>query len=336
MNFDRSKVSSATEVLKRTGPNHRHLRATVFSRLIAFDAVAHQRSFSKAATKLGMSVASLSQSIRSLEDQLATRLFNRTTRTVALTEAGEYLMRRLQPILEGVDETMDDVITLGNAPTGLLRIAVHPVAAHSCIPSIAKRFAMCYPAIELAVCVDSSLKNVVTDNCDAAILFDESPLPHMIARPLGKIRGIQTVASPAYLRNYPTLGCPLDLQRHNCIRYEWGSNGSHAIWKYIRSDEVQSIRADGSLSLNDLNLALQAAIDGVGIAQLPEELSKQAVARGELVTLLGGWEPLIGCFTLIYPQGKHMPRKLRALIDIIKIEFKARRQDASFCDTAAL
>jgi DNA-binding transcriptional LysR family regulator len=298
------------------------LRGSGFARLTAFATVAHHRSFSRAAGYLGLSTPSLSQSIRSLEDELDIRLFNRTTRSVALTEAGEYLLDQLNPILESVDEAIDAIIAFNNAPAGLLRLTVHPLAAQTLIAPVAKHFSASYPAITLEISVDLEPRDIIVDRFDAGIAFGDKVAQDMIAIPLGKNVQFSTVASPEYLKHNSAPVQPDDLKRHNCIRYQWGRESSVARWKFKSSNNCQEVAVDGSLSVNDLEFALRAAIDGIGVVQLPENAVQRFVDAGRLVPILPGWAPQLGSFSLFYSDRRHVPTKLRTFVDFLKKEVK--------------
>src|SRR5258707_9112833 len=207
------------------------MRGTQFAQLTAFVAVAEHSSFTRAATHLGISTPSLSQTIRSLEEHFGVRLLNRTTRSVALTEAGEELLGKLNPVIEGLSKALDAVKALRDKPAGKLRLTVHPVAAVTVIAPLVARFAAEYPEIRLDICVDSERKDIVSERFDAGIHLGEGVAQDMIAVPIGGKFRLSTVASRDYLERSAPLSVPDDLQQHNCIKYCWAGDESGHPWK---------------------------------------------------------------------------------------------------------
>src|SRR4051812_48469551 len=195
------------------------MRGTQFAQLTAFVAVAEHRSFTKAATHLGIKAPSLSQAIRDLEETFGVRLLNRTTRSVALTEAGEQLLGNLVPMLAGVDKAIDAVNEFRDNPAGTLRLTVHPVAAVTVIGSMVARFSTENPAIRLEISVDAKRKDIVSERFDAGIHFGEGIAQDMIAVPIGGNFRLITVTSADYLARHGSPSIPQDLRQHNCIRY---------------------------------------------------------------------------------------------------------------------
>jgi DNA-binding transcriptional LysR family regulator len=313
-------LSDARRILGLTGEEA--MRGTQFAQLTAFVAVAENRSFTKAASHLGIKVPSLSHAIRSLEEQFGVRLLNRTTRSVALTDAGEQLLGHLTPVLESVERAIDAVNEFRAKPTGTLRLTVHPVAAVTVIGPIVARFSAAYPEIGLDISVEVERKDIVGERFDAGVHPDQSIAQDMIAVPIGGQFRFSTVASPAYLakKSVPTL--PYDLRQHNCIRYRGGPDGDGHPWKFCKADQVLDVEVKGSLTVNDPALALRAALDGMGIVQLPEMWIAPLVAEGRLVRLLSDWSPRRTEFSLFYSSRRHLPVKVRALVDFLRKESK--------------
>jgi DNA-binding transcriptional LysR family regulator len=310
---------SSRKWLSRKGQT---MRGTQFAQLTAFVAVAQHRSFTRAAAHLGLSTPSLSQAIRCLEEDFGVRLLNRTTRSVALTEAGEHLLSHLNPVLEGVDNAIDAVNAFRDKPAGTIRLTVHPLAAVTVIAPFVARFSAAYPAIGLEVSVDPERKDIVVDRFDAGIQFADDIAQDMIAIPIGGKFQLTTVASPDYLARNPAPLAPDDLQQLNCIRYRWDKNSVVPSWKFKKADRQVKVSVEGSLSVNDLDLALRAALDGVGIVQLPAASVSAHVADGRLVQLLSDWSPRWAGFSLFYSSRRHVPVKLRALVDFLRKESK--------------
>jgi DNA-binding transcriptional LysR family regulator len=301
------------------------MRGTQFSQLTAFVAVAENRSFTKAASHLGIKVPSLSHAIRSLEEQFGVRLLNRTTRSVALTDAGEQLLSHLTPVLESVDRAIDAVNEFRDKPTGTLRLTVHPVAAVTVIGPIVARFSAEYPEIGLDISVEVGHRDIVGERFDAGVHPGESIAQDMIALPIGGQFRFSTVASPDYLAKKSVPTVPDDLRQHNCIKYRGGADSDGHPWKFCKADQALEVEVKGSLTVNDPALALRAALDGMGIVQLPEIGIASLVAEGRLVRLLSDWSPSGTEFSLFYSSRRHLPVKLRALVDFLRQESKNAR-----------
>jgi len=294
------------------------MRRLEFGQLAAFAAVAEHRSFSRAAGQLGLSPPSVSAIVRDLEEMLGVRLFNRTTRSVALTEAGEHLLGHLGSIFAGVDRAVEAVSAFRDTPAGTLRLAADPVAAVTVIAPLVARFAVEYPAIRLEIAVDGGRKDLAGGRFDAGICFGEDVAQDMVAVAVGDRFRLSTVAAPRYLAPRAPLLAPGELAHHNCVRYESIGVGAAAPWKFARDGHRLDVAVQGSLTVNDRELALRAALDGVGVVQLPDMWVSPYVADGRLVSVLEDWSlPAARCW-LCYVSGRHVPRKLRALIDFLR------------------
>jgi DNA-binding transcriptional LysR family regulator len=298
------------------------MRGTQFAQLTAFVAVAEHSSFTRAAAQLGISTPSLSQTIRSLEEHFGVRLLNRTTRSVTLTEAGEELLGKLNPVIEGLRNALDAVDELRDKPAGTLRLTVHPVAAATVIGPLVARFAAEYPEIRLDISVDRERKDIVSERFDAGIHLEDGVAQNMIAFPIsGKFR-LSTVASPAYLARSAPLSTPDDLKQHNCIGYCWADDEAGHPWKFKGQEQQLDVSVTGSLNVNNLDLALRAGLDGVGVVQLPEASVASFITEGKLVRVLPDWSPQWSDFVLFYSSRRHVPVKLRALIDFLRRQSK--------------
>ena len=294
------------------------MRVTQFSQLTAFVAVAEHSSFTRAATHLGISTPTRSRTIRSLEEQFGVRLLDRTTRSVALTEAGEQLFAHLTPALECVHKALDAVNAFRDKPAGELRLTVHPFAAATVLAPIIARFAAEYPEISLDICVDAARKDIVGERFDAGIHLGNCVDDDMIAVPIGGTFRLSTVASPDYLRRNPSLSVPDDLRQHNCITYCWAGGELGLPWRFKGANRQVEVPVKGSLTVNDVEFALRAGLDGIGIVQLPEALVSSLVADGKLATVLADWSPQWTEFVLFYSSRRHVPVKLRVLVDFLR------------------
>jgi DNA-binding transcriptional LysR family regulator len=305
------------------------MRGTQFAQLTAFVAVAEHSSFTRAAMQLGISTPSLSQTIRSLEEQFGVRLLDRTTRSVALTEAGEQLLGKLNPIIEGLHNALDAVNAFRDKPAGKLRITVHPVAAVTVIAPLVARFAAEYPEIRLDICVDCERKDIVSERFDAGIHLGDGVAQDMIAIPVGGRFRLSTVASPKYLDRSAPMSRPDDLTQHNCIKYCWADNEAGQPWKFKNAEQRVEVDVKGSLEVNNLDLALRAGLDGLGVVQLPEVTVAPFIAEGRLAAVLPDWAPQWSDFVLFYSSRRHVPVKLRALVDFIRRQSKQSARDES-------
>lgn len=288
-----------------------------FNELEAFRAIAAHRSFRKAADTIGMSRSALSHAIISLEKTLGVRLFNRTTRSVAPTEAGLRLLQHLEPVLRDLDAALDELAEDRGAPTGTLRINANKAAAKWLLSHIVPQFLKQHPGVELDLVSEGRLVDIVRDGFDAGVRLADAVPQDMIAVPIGGPTRFIAVAAPAYLADRTPPATPDDLQHHVCIRQRLPS-GKRYLWEFSRNDQELSIDVPGPLSLDDNNLIVQAAADGLGIAYVPESFARGELRSGQLVTVVSDWCPSIPGLALYYSGHRHVPSALRAFIDAIK------------------
>jgi DNA-binding transcriptional LysR family regulator len=295
------------------------MRGTRFAELSAFVAVAEHRNFTKAATLLGVSPSTLSETVRSFEERLGVRLLNRTTRSVALTEAGERLLIDAQPLLNGIDKAIEAVNSFRDKPIGALRLSMSRAAAVAMVGPLLPQFLAKFPEIKLEVNVDDTHSDIVGGRFDAGIRIGERIAKDMIAvRLLDKIRWM-AVASPAYLARHPAPATLEDLHAHNCVRLRWDWDGSIQPWVFENAGRRLEVPVSGSLILNDIYLVLNAVLDGIGIGYISELLISKRVADGQLVPLLGDWYGYRAVY-LYYPTRRHVPGPLRAFIDFMRTQ----------------
>jgi DNA-binding transcriptional LysR family regulator len=297
------------------------MRGIQIAQLSAFVAVAENSSFTRAAKQLGVSTPTLSQAIRRLEEQFGVRLLNRTTRSVALTEAGEQLLGLLNPLLTGVDNAIESVKAFRDKPAGTLRLTVHPVAAVVMLAPLVGRFSAEYPEMRLDISVDFEQKNIISDRFDAGIQRGDRIAQDMIVIPIGGRFSLSAVASPEYLKRTGLPSSPNDLREHNCVGYCLSSGIGHR-WKFRASEERIEVPVQGSLSVNDPHFALRAALDSVGVVLLPEEWVSPFVSEGKLVRLLPNWSASLADFVLYYSSRRHVPATLRTFADFLRRECK--------------
>lgn len=299
------------------------MRRTPYGELTAFIAVAEQRNFTKAAKQIGISTATLSQTIRALEERLGIRLLNRTTRSVAPTEAGERLLTRLKPVLDDYESAIDSLNEFRDKPAGLVRLTIAPPAAHSVIGPKLAMFMAQYPDIRLEISVDSANIDLVSQQFDAGIRAEHRIDRDMIAVHVGEQMQSVVVASPDYLTRHPRPKIPQDLLEHNCIRIRL-SNGAVLPWRFQESGKSFEVPVTGSLVLNDVDVMRPAILDGAGVAYLPRGYVAAAIAQNRLVPLLEEWTPHESNLCLYYPSRRQTPAALRAVIEFFRKDQKAR------------
>jgi DNA-binding transcriptional LysR family regulator len=283
----------------------------------AFVAIAERESFAKAAVHLSISRSALSETIRGLEEKLGVRLFNRTTRSVALTEAGARLLSELRPALVGLEAALESVNTFRDKPAGHLRLTVPRPAARTIIAPILAKFLTTYPAITLEIAADSALTDIVRGGFDAGIRPGHRLERDMIAVRLGEDGRPTVVASPDYLARHSRPGTPADLQGHNCIRLRFGSGAIHQ-WVFEKRGKRVEVEVTGPLITSDGDLAVRAAADGLGLARIPASLIEPLVASKKLIPVLEDWAPPSVGFFLYYPSRRHIPAALKAFVDFMK------------------
>jgi DNA-binding transcriptional LysR family regulator len=296
------------------------MRGTRFAELSAFVAVAEHRNFTKAAAQLAISPATLSQTIRSFEERLGVRLLNRTTRSVALTEAGERLLADAQPALDGVDKAIETVNSFRDKPIGTLRLSMSRVAALALVSPVLPHFLAQFPEIKVEISADDSRHDIVSGRFDAGIRLGEQIAKDMIAvRLLEEIR-VRAVTSPAYLAHHPHPATPEDLLAHNCVRLRRDWDGSIQPWIFEGGGRRVEVPVDGSLIFNDTYLVVNAVRGGAGIGYLSQPLVSSYLADGNLVPLLGDWCGHVSGVFMYYPSRRQMPGPLRAFIDFMRAQ----------------
>lgn len=293
------------------------IRTPSISDLKAFIAVAEQHSFRRAAELSGVTRSTLSHAIRGLEERLGVRLLHRTTRSVALTDAGEKLLRRITPHLNGLEQALEEVADAQGQLLGTLRINGGEEAIQQLLMTVIPEYQARYPGVELDLVVDGRLVDIVAQGFDAGIRLAEDVAADMIAVRFGEDIRFVAVASPAYLAQHPAPGVPDDLAQHRCIRQRL-PGGRRYRWEFSRHDQQVALDVPGTLTLNSSALMAGAALQGLGIAYVPESHVREALNQGMLVRVLEAWCPPVPGLCLYFPANRHMPVSLRALVDMIK------------------
>ncbi len=287
------------------------------SDLEAFREVAHQQSFSRAADHLGVSRSALSHLVKGLEAYFGSQLLRRTTRSVSLTPAGEQLLTGLSPILGSLDELLFEVGHDKEHTFGEVRLNGSEAAIDYVIEHVVPPFRERYPKIRLDLVCEGRLNDVIEDGFDAGIRLMESVPKDMIAIPLGpRIRFI-VVASPKYLKQHSLPHTPHELNEHDCIRQRLPS-GKRYRWEFSKNGKSLAIDVPGDLSLDNINLMVKAASQGLGLAFVPEVHTKAQLESGQLVQVLADWCPDEAGFQIYFPRYRYMSRSLRAFLDVVK------------------
>ena len=294
--------------------------ATDLADLQALVAVVRARGFRDAARATGSSASTLSEAVRRLERRLAVRLLTRTTRSITLTEAGARLLERLGPALDEVEAALDVVNGFRDRPAGTLRLNVPVSASRLVLPGIVPGFLAAFPDIRLEVTAEENLVDVFAAGCDAGIRYEERLEQDMIAIPIGpRWQHAVTAASPAYLARHGRPAHPRDLLHHACLRGRFAS-GAMTPWEFEKDGEVLNVEVTGPLVVRigaTTDLAVDAALAGVGIIHLFEQWLQPHLDSGALEPVLQDWvRPFTGPF-LYYPSRRYMPAPLRAFVDFI-------------------
>ena len=285
--------------------------------LNAFVAVADQRSFRAAASRLDITPSALSHSMRQLEERLGMRLLNRTTRSVSVTDAGLRLLERLRPALGEIAGALEDMNQERQRPLGRLRIyAIHLAAA--VIAPIWGRFLSTYPEVHLELALGEAPIDIVAKGFDAGIgPRDRVPADMIAVRVMGPMK-VAVVGAPAYFARRRPPRTPDDLSRHSCVQYRRESDGDPLVWPFERNRKSRRISVDGRVMVNFPDLAIRAAVDGLGIAYTIEALAEPFLRSGQLVRVLEDWSPSFEGLFLYYSGHRQVPAALRALIDMIR------------------
>jgi DNA-binding transcriptional LysR family regulator len=287
--------------------------------LAAFVVVADERSFTKAAVRLGVSTSAISHSIRGLEERLGVRLLARTTRTVAPTDAGQRLLAELRPALEGINGALAEVGRLREEPAGVVRLIAPPLAVAMAVSPKLADFARNYPDVVLDITTeDDSRRDLVAGRFDAGIHLGEFLQKDMVAVKVTGEQRAAIVASPAYFASHPKPKTPRDLTAHQCIRYRMGAEGPVYRWEFEKRGRPVTVSVNGPLIVNDVDLTVRAALDGVGLAFALEEHAAEHIARRRLVRVLEDWCAPFDGFFLYYPSRRHQPAALQALVDALR------------------
>ncbi len=281
-------------------------RATVTD-LIAFLAVARERNFTRAAAQLGVSQPALSRTIRALEARLGVRLLTRSTRSVAPTEAGERLVQTVGPHFDGIDAGLAALTAMREKPAGSLRITSVEHASDMILAPAVSRLLTEYPDIRVEIINDYGLTDIVAERYDAGVRLGEQVAKDMIALRIGPDFHQALVGAPSYFARRSQPHAPHDLTAHACINLRLPTSGGLWSWPFVKDGRELKVRADGRLAFNAISLIVNAALSGLGLAYLPEDVVRQHVAAGRLVQVLADWSPVMTGYHLYYPNRQPSP-----------------------------
>lgn len=286
--------------------------------LAAFVVVADEMSFTRAASKLGMSPSALSHAMKTLEARLGLQLLVRTTRSVSTTEVGERLLKTLQPAFENIHDELTALIGLRDKPAGTVRINTFKHAATSVLLPVLPSFLGQHPDIRVEITIDEGLTDIVTSRYDAGIRFGEKVAKDMIAVRVSPDIRMAVAGSPAYFADHPIPNTPQDLAGHRCINYRLATSGRLYAWEFEENGRPFQVRVDGSLVFNDGDLILAAALAGQGIVYFYEDQIAEHVAEGRLIQVLAEWCPTSPGYYLYHPNRRQTPPALAALIHALR------------------
>ncbi|GGP23545.1 LysR substrate-binding domain-containing protein [Silvimonas iriomotensis] len=283
----------------------------------AFLCVARHRNFRKAAAELGVTPSAISQAVRLLEERIGATLFVRTTRSVGLTEAGERFLSRARPAFEELVAARDMARELGQRPTGLLRLSVPRAIVPLLLEPLLASFHQAYPEVEVEIAASKEVVDLAAEGFDAAIRMGQLVDADLVALPLTLPFPLVVVGSPAYFEKHTPPTHTDDLREHACLRWR-RSSGAMATWSFTHHAQTTDIAVTGPLIVSDFPALLGAALEGIGLAQLPEPMVADAIKTGQLVQVLHAYSPMLPGVFLCYPDRRQVMPKLRAFIDHVK------------------
>jgi DNA-binding transcriptional LysR family regulator len=291
--------------------------------LAAFAMVAEESSFTRAAARLGTSQSALSHTVRRLEEGLGVKLLSRTTRNVAVTEAGEQLLEALRPALGEIATRLEALSRFRDSPAGNVRITCSGHAAETLLWPAVDAVMRKYPEIRIELSLDGALTNIVADRFDAGVRLGEQVEKDMIAVRIGPEQRMLVVGSPDYFARHPKPATPRDLTAHDCINLRMATRGDLYAWEFEQDGHALNVRVEGRLTVNDGNAAVRAALGGHGLVYAMADRIAPELASGALVAVLEDWSPPFAGYHLYYPDRRNLSPAFRVLVD----ELLRRRAD---------
>ena len=286
--------------------------------LQAFLVVARERSFTKAAARLGVSQSALSHTVRELEERLGLRLLSRTTRSVAPTQAGERLFGTVGPRLEEIEAELVSLAALRDKPAGIIRITAGEHAAETVLWPALEKLVPQYPDLKVEVIVDYGLTDIVAERYDAGVRLGEQIARDMIAVRIGPDMRMAVVGAPSYFEKRSRPKQPQDLTDHVCVNLRLPTYGNVYAWEFERNGRELKVHIDGQMTFNNLGLRLKSALAGLGLAYLPEDIVRQHLAQGRLVRVLSEWCPKFSGYHLYYPSRRQATPAFAVVVDALR------------------
>lgn len=294
------------------------MEKTDFNQLTWFRIVAEERSFTRAAARIGVAQSTLSYAVKQLETRMGIRLLTRTTRNVSTTPEGERLLKTITPRLAEIEEEIAALTALRDKPSGRVRLTLSDHALDSVVWPKLKPVLRDYPEISVELILDSTFRNIVEDGFDAGVRLGESVERDMIAVRIGPDWRLVAVASPGYLAQHGTPQHPRDLVRHICINMRHESAGGLYAWEFEKDGQELRVRVDGQLTFNNSYAMIDAAVGGYGIAYVPEDIVAAHIADGRLVQVLNDWSPMFDGYFLYYPSRRQNLPAFRVIVDALR------------------
>jgi DNA-binding transcriptional LysR family regulator len=286
--------------------------------LVAFLAVARERSFTRAAAQLGISASALSHTIRKLEERVGMRLLTRTTRSVSTTEAGERLLGAIGPHFDEVRRELEGLSELRDKPAGTIRITSADHPAETILWPALEKLLVQYPDIHVEVSLDDTLRDIAEDRFDAGVRLGEQVAKDMIAVPISPDVRMAVVGAPSYLRKHGRPRTPHDLAEHNCINLRLRTLGGIYAWEFEKGGRELKVRVDGQAVFNDARLIIKAARAGLGLAYVFRDSVEGELAEGSLIPVLADWTPPFAGYHLYYPSRRQQSPAFALLVEALR------------------
>ena len=294
------------------------MEQTDFNHLTWFRIVAEERSFTRAAARIGVAQSTLSYAIKQLEARMGIRLLTRTTRNVATTPAGERLLQTITPRMAEIEDEIAALMAFRDKPSGSIRLTLSDHALESVVWPKLKPVLKAFPDISVELILDSTFRNIVEEGFDAGVRLGESVEKDMIAVRIGPDWRLVAVASPGYLAKHGVPDHPQDLVRHICINMRHETAGGLYAWEFGKDGKELRVRVDGQLTFNNSYAQIDAAVNGYGIAYVPEDIVEHQIVSGSLVQVLDDWSPSFDGYFLYYPSRRQNLPAFKIIIDALR------------------
>ncbi len=294
------------------------MEKTDFNQLTWFRIVAEEKSFTKAAARIGVAQSTLSYAIKQLESGMGIRLLARTTRNVTTTPAGERLLKTITPRMAEIEDEIAALMAFRDKPSGSIRLTLSDHALESVVWPKLKPILRDYPDITVELILDSTFRNIVEEHFDAGVRLGESVEKDMIAVRIGPDWRLVAVASPGYLAEHGVPDHPQDLVRHRCINMRHETAGGLYTWEFEKEGQELRVRVSGQLTFNNSYAMIDAAVNGYGIAYVPENIVERHIASGELMQVLDDWSPFFDGYFLYYPSRRQNLPAFKVIVDALR------------------